>query len=652
MNRTIALTFIVLASLLSGLVTIQPVHSASGQTIVIKPDGSINPSSAPIHRDGKILALTGNINSPVVIEESNIIFDGTGYTIQGNGGVVALNLTCSNVTVQNLRIINWQAGVLGVFNNNTIKNSWITQCGSAIKIYAQYYAILDNDIENNTKAIRVGQGGLNLIAGNNITNDGAGLSLYDSWNEIIDNNFVNCSYEAIYLDVSGWSQTVYHNNFVNNVKDLVDDSNGVGKPAVASLPSWDNGSSGNYWSNYPGNDINHDGIGDSPYMIPTYWATNYNQTNANSFVDRYPIIEPLNVNTANSIPTTPPTTIPTQNATLADQALATSFLRNVIQLDLSKYIITLGYGTLRTSSAGLPTDYLGYGFMHWNDGGLTTANATFTISNNTVTSFSLQPTGGPLFSTYAISNNFDTAKKIMQNYQAWTNDPDVTKMVELLNAAGSKRNVSEISDNIDFRILTTSMSTSFSWSYIYNGVDYSSINLVLNNFIGFSLVSFSDNRGIYNIDNTDINISKQQAINIAENFVDTYSYQINFGNGTIATIKDLNINQTNISANLSATSRDPTTLYPYWSVQVPLNHTYPGETYAVTVNVWADSGAIFNPQRAVIPTSFATPSISFSPLTMVSILEIFIIAAVIVLAIIVGVLIYIVKSDQHKKSLK
>jgi nitrogen fixation-related uncharacterized protein len=37
---------------------------------------------------------------------------------------------------------------------------------------------------------------------------------------------------------------------------------------------------------------------------------------------------------------------------------------------------------------------------------------------------------------------------------------------------------------------------------------------------------------------------------------------------------------------------------------------------------------------------------------MVSILEIFIIAAVIVLAIIVGVLIYIVKSDQHKKSLK
>src|SRR5271169_1385353 len=167
MNRTIALTFIVLASLILGLVTIQPVHSASAQAIVIRPDGSINPSSVPIHRDGKILSLTGNINSPVVIEESNIIFDGAGYTIQGNGGVVALNLTCSNVTVQNLRVINWQAGVLGVFNNNTIKNSWITQCGSAIKIYAQNYAILDNDIENNTEAIRIGQGGLNLIAGNN-----------------------------------------------------------------------------------------------------------------------------------------------------------------------------------------------------------------------------------------------------------------------------------------------------------------------------------------------------------------------------------------------------------------------------------------------------------------------------------------------------
>ena len=130
MNRTIALTVLVLASLLLGLVTIQPVNSVSPQTIVIKPDGSISPSSAPIHEEGRIFSLIGNTNSPVFIEESNIIFDGGGHTIQGSGGLVALNLTCTNVTVQNLKIINWQAGVLGVFNNNTIKDSSVTQCDS------------------------------------------------------------------------------------------------------------------------------------------------------------------------------------------------------------------------------------------------------------------------------------------------------------------------------------------------------------------------------------------------------------------------------------------------------------------------------------------------------------------------------------------
>lgn len=651
MNRTIALTVLVLASLLLGLVTIQPVNSVSPQTIVIKPDGSISPSSAPIHEEGRIFSLIGNTNSPVFIEESNIIFDGGGHTIQGSGGLVALNLTCTNVTVQNLKIINWQAGVLGVFNNNTIKDSSVTQCDSAIKIYAQYYAILNNEIENNSEAIRIGQGGLNLIAGNNIINNGDGLTLYDSGNIVVDNNFENGSHEAIYLDVSGWSQTVYHNNFVNNLKDLVDNSGGFSKPVVSALSPWDNGSSGNYWSQYPFCDLNKDGVGDSPYQIPTYYAANENQIYSNSFVDRYPMINPFNINTANPIPTTAPTlTISASNATSSDQTLATSFLKNVIQLDLSKYTVKLGYGILRAPNNGLSTDYLGYGLANRNYYYANTANSTFTISNNTVASFSLQPIDGQLFSAYTISNNFNTAVKIMQNYQAWTNDNDVNKLVTLLNQAGSERNTTEILDNISLKISVTPMYTSFNWSYTYNGADYSSVNLQLSNYIGFPAVKFADNRALYNIGNTNIEVSKQQAINIAENFVRGYSYPVNFGNGTIATIKDLNVIETNTSADLATTSRDPTTLYPYWSVQTLLDHTYPGQTYAITVNVWADTGTVFNAQREVTPTSFPTSQLPFNPLALIPILEIFIIAAVAVLATIVAVLIYVLKKDQPKKT--
>jgi len=38
---------------------------------------------------------------------------------------------------------------------------------------------------------------------------------------------------------------------------------------------WDNGSEGNYWSNYNGTDSNGDGVGDTPYVIDENNQDNY-----------------------------------------------------------------------------------------------------------------------------------------------------------------------------------------------------------------------------------------------------------------------------------------------------------------------------------------------------------------------------------------
>ena len=194
-------------------------HSVSSGTIFINQNGNVNPSSAPIHRSGETYSFTGNVNSQIVVETDNIVLDGTGYMIQGGGSGVAINMTCSNVTVQNINIINWAAGILGVFNNNTIKDNSITQCNCGIQIYAQYYVIFwSNDVEHNVNGILIGQGGLNFVAGNNITNNDVGLYLYDSDNEIVQNNIENCSQSAITLDAQGYSPNVFHNNFINKSK--------------------------------------------------------------------------------------------------------------------------------------------------------------------------------------------------------------------------------------------------------------------------------------------------------------------------------------------------------------------------------------------------------------------------------------------------
>jgi hypothetical protein len=68
---------------------------------------------------------------------------------------------------------------------------------------------------------------------------------------------------------AGYNNTFFENNFAAKFVWPVNDAN-----------FWDNGSVGNYWSDYDGADANGDGIGDTPYII--------NAVNQ----DRYPLMNP------------------------------------------------------------------------------------------------------------------------------------------------------------------------------------------------------------------------------------------------------------------------------------------------------------------------------------------------------------------------
>jgi len=75
---------LLLIGFLMSAVNIQPVE-ASG-TIYIKTDGSIDPPTAPIQRNGGLYTLTGNITSDsdgIMIERKNMTVDGAGNTVQG-----------------------------------------------------------------------------------------------------------------------------------------------------------------------------------------------------------------------------------------------------------------------------------------------------------------------------------------------------------------------------------------------------------------------------------------------------------------------------------------------------------------------------------------------------------------------------------------
>jgi hypothetical protein len=55
-----------------------------------------------------------------------------------------------------------------------------------------------------------------------------------------------------------WDYRIFHNNFINNTQNV---------DAYMAGGVWDNGVEGNYWDDYNGSDSDHDGIGDSWYVI-------------------------------------------------------------------------------------------------------------------------------------------------------------------------------------------------------------------------------------------------------------------------------------------------------------------------------------------------------------------------------------------------
>jgi len=192
---------IMLSLLLIGMLIlafdIQPVK-ASG-TIWIRSDGSVDPDSAPISTvDNVTYTFIDNIYDEIVVERSNIIVDGNGYTLQGSGGGIGFSLPkVNNVTIKRTKIKGFEVGI-GLFPNscyNTISGNNITNNTYGIWLYdfchdnmisgnsiayngygiwlhwvSCYNTISENDItQNNECGIGIEQCDRNTVSGNNVT---------------------------------------------------------------------------------------------------------------------------------------------------------------------------------------------------------------------------------------------------------------------------------------------------------------------------------------------------------------------------------------------------------------------------------------------------------------------------------------------------
>jgi parallel beta-helix repeat protein len=96
----------------------------------------------------------------------------------------------------------------------------------------------------------------NISATTSTGTGGAGIQFMNSYdNEASYNEFTKCSV-ALNL-IGSKNNKFHHNNFLDNTKQVQDDASN----------KFDDGTSGNFWSEYVGFDLNKDGKGDLPYVI-------------------------------------------------------------------------------------------------------------------------------------------------------------------------------------------------------------------------------------------------------------------------------------------------------------------------------------------------------------------------------------------------
>jgi hypothetical protein len=305
LKALIVLTLFIFLFFVNSMVGVQFIKLAKANSlgvflpnIVINSDGTVTPETEFIEQNESVYTLTGDMSKKyaVVIRCSDIVFDGAGHSIRGavsefeyvHGGLSLHDV--SNVTVKDVEVTRFvndvglrncsKCVILRVKANNffvdnfDLDRSNLVRAGIPSLGQNGFNTIAESSIDR----LGIQYSDNNLIAKNNITSV-LGLTRSNK-NTVTENNITSIS-----VIIGNWNR-LFENNFSCKNNYFYNEGR---------ANTWDNGSVGNYWSDYltkyPGAvEIGNTGIGNKPYVIDS------------NNVDNYPFMAPFEVPQPSQLP--------------------------------------------------------------------------------------------------------------------------------------------------------------------------------------------------------------------------------------------------------------------------------------------------------------------------------------------------------------
>lgn len=268
-----------------------------------------------------------------------------------------------------------------------------------------------------------------------------------------------------------------------------------------------------------------------------------------------------------------------------------SFFKNVTKLDTTIYTVSLDDNEVvwRTDIGGLSEENLKYSFKsNFNN-----LNIDIRFRNNHFSRYDLHMIEStPIFAQTQPSDVLQNAKFTLARYKVYSGDDYLSQMISLLDTVTRIENNQEVVDgNMKLQIFSSAGTVLFAWMYTDNGIDYQTkgLQMVFQNNI---LTTLTDGYFLYTVGNTNLSVSREQAIEIAKNHVKTLTYNIEGQQ-----VSGFTVVEEPLSVQLVPHTRgNSVALVPYWYVELALNQIYAGGRNVVTVGIYADTSQIADVQ--------------------------------------------------------